>query len=190
MEDLNVRILQLPPMRVASAYGFGANPEEFAWGTLLEWARASGLLHAEPASNFFGFNNPNPSAGSLNYGYEQWMTVGPDVADGTGVTIKEFPGGLYAVARCEGLLTITDTWHRLATWCEGQPVRHGAASVAGGMLHPGCCPSPGLHLRSVPADCGIGQVLLWRRRCLTRLRIKQVNEVSGGERQRQYGPRK
>ena len=81
--------------------GFGASPEELAWGTLLEWARASGLLDAELAPHFFGFNNPNPSAGNPNYGYEQWITVGPDVADGAGVTIKEFPGGLYAVARCE-----------------------------------------------------------------------------------------
>jgi hypothetical protein len=49
MEEFGVRIVRLAPMRVASAYGFGASPEELAWGTLLEWARASGLLDAEPA---------------------------------------------------------------------------------------------------------------------------------------------
>ena len=71
------------------------------------------------APRFFGFNNPSPESDSPSYGYEQWMTVGPDVVGGAGVTIQEFAGGLYAVTRCEGLLTITDTWHRLATWCEG-----------------------------------------------------------------------
>ena len=70
---------------------------------------------------FFGFNNPSPEPDSPNYGYEQWMTVGPYVTGGAGVQIKEFAGGLYAVTRCEGLQTITDTWHWLATWCEGSP---------------------------------------------------------------------
>ena len=48
---------------------------------------------------------------------------GPDVAGGDGVDIKVFPGGLYAVTRCEGLQNITATWHRLATWCEASPHR-------------------------------------------------------------------
>jgi DNA gyrase inhibitor GyrI len=121
MEDLNVRIVRLAPMRVASAHGLGASPEGIAWQTLLDWAKTGRLLEVEPAPRFFGFNNPNPAAGSPNYGYEQWMTVSLDVAGSGGVTIKEFAGGLYAITRCEGLLTITDTWHRLATWCEGSP---------------------------------------------------------------------
>jgi DNA gyrase inhibitor GyrI len=121
MEELSVRIVRLAPMRVASAYGFGPSPEGIAWQNLLDWAKAGGLLDVAPAPRFFGFNNPSPSAGSPNYGYEQWMTVGPDVAGGAGVELKDFAGGLYAVTRCENLLTITDTWHRLATWCEGSP---------------------------------------------------------------------
>jgi DNA gyrase inhibitor GyrI len=121
MEELSVRIVQLIPMRVASAYGFGPSPELVAWATLLEWAKAGELLDVEPAPRFFGFNNPDPTPGSPNYGYEQWMTVGADVAGSGGVTIKESIGGLYAVTRCDGIQTITDTWHRLATWCEGSP---------------------------------------------------------------------
>jgi DNA gyrase inhibitor GyrI len=121
MDELSVRIVRLAPMRVASAYGFGVSPERIAWQTLLDWAKAGGLLDVAPAPRFFGFNNPNPAPDSPDYGYEQWMTVGPDVAEGAGVTFKEFAGGLYAVTRCENLLTITDTWHRLATWCEGSP---------------------------------------------------------------------
>ena len=77
MGELDVRIVKLEPMRVASAYGFGTSPEEEAWGKLLAWARAKDLLNEDV--RFFGFNNPNPSPGSPNYGYEQWMTVGQDV---------------------------------------------------------------------------------------------------------------
>ena len=49
------------------------------------------------------------------------MTVGPGVARDDEVTIKTFAGGLYAVTRGQGLQTIIETWHRLATWCEGSP---------------------------------------------------------------------
>ena len=54
MEDLNVRIVRLAPLRVASANGFGPNPEEQAWQTLLDWAKAGGLLEVEPAPRFWG----------------------------------------------------------------------------------------------------------------------------------------
>ena len=127
-EDLSVRIVRLAPMWAVSAYGFGSSPEELAWLTLLDWAKAGGLLDVEPGPRFFGFNNPNPAPGSPNYGYEQWMTIGPEIAGRAGVTIKEFAGGLYAVTRCEGLQTITDTWHRLATWCEGSPMSWGSTN--------------------------------------------------------------
>jgi effector-binding domain-containing protein len=126
MSELEVRIVRLAPMRVASAYGFGASPEEQAWRTLFAWTKPRQVLSGveggppdgAPIPRFFGFNNPSPAPGSPNYGYEQWMTVGPDVEGGEGVTIKDFPGGLYAVTRCEGLQNIEAVWHRLATWGE------------------------------------------------------------------------
>jgi DNA gyrase inhibitor GyrI len=40
-------------------------------------------------------------------------------------TVKDFPGGLYAVTRCRGTNTITDTWHRLATWVENSQYQFG-----------------------------------------------------------------
>ena len=121
MEELSVRIVRLTPMRVASAYGFGSSPEEQAWQILLDWARADGLLDVEPAPRFFGFNNPSPVPGSPNYGYEQWMTVGPDVAeqrqgDDQGVRRRAVCGHpLRELADDHRYLA------RLATWCEGSP---------------------------------------------------------------------
>jgi DNA gyrase inhibitor GyrI len=110
-------------MRVATAHGFGASPEGVAWDKLLAWATPQGLLTDRSAVRFFGFNNPNPSPGSPNYGYDQWMTVGPDKQGDDDIQILDFPGGLYAVARCEGLSTIGDVWQQLVTWCEDSPYK-------------------------------------------------------------------
>ena len=118
MSGLEVGIVRLGPMRVASAHGFGQNPEEIAWSKILAYAEAKQLLDTGEGRRFFGFNNPNPAPGSPNYGYEQWMTVGPEIEGEDDVSIKEIPSRLYAVARCEGLDTITETWRQLVIWFE------------------------------------------------------------------------
>ncbi len=116
MSEDEVRIVELEPLRVASVLAFGPQPETEAWEKLLKWARTNGLLGE--AHRFFGFNNPNPIPGSPNYGYEQWMTVGPEASPDADVEIKDFPGGLYAVLRCESLATIGEDWGRLVSWAE------------------------------------------------------------------------
>ena len=123
MSELNVRIVRLEEMRVASALGFGTSPEMLAWEKILAWGREKGLDLR--AARYFGFNNPNPSPGSPNYGYEQWITVGPKVRADEGIEIKEIPGGLYAVARCQGVDNIFPTWQRLVAWLEDSPYRYG-----------------------------------------------------------------
>ena len=121
MSDLNVRIVQMEPMRVASAHGFGTEPEPQAWEKILAFAEARGIDTGEV--RFFGFNNPNPSPGSPNYGYEQWMTVSPGVEGEGEITIKEIPARRYAVARCEGLSTIGKVWQDLVLWFEDSPYK-------------------------------------------------------------------
>lgn len=118
MEEFKVRIVRLEPMRVVSAHGFGQIPEEIAWSKILTFAESRGLLGASPSPRFFGFNNPNPSPGSPNYGYEQWMTVGSEIEAAGDVCIKEIPGRLYAVARCDSLDEIGDVWKKLVIWFE------------------------------------------------------------------------
>lgn len=134
MSKLDVRIVRLDPSRVVAAYAFGSSPEMYAWESLLSWAKSKGLLNAPTLPRFFGFKNPVPDPGSPNYGYEQWMTVAPDVtadltanvtADVTAnseVQAKEFSGGLYAVTRCR-FNEIRETWKRLAEWNEEGPYR-------------------------------------------------------------------
>lgn len=123
MSELKVRIVTLQPIRVASAHGFGESPEGQAWDKLLAWAESRGLLEDRRASRFFGFNNPDPSPGSPNYGYDQWMTVGPEVEGGDHVKIFDFAGGLYAVARCEGPSNIGEVWKQLVIWREESPYK-------------------------------------------------------------------
>lgn len=118
MNELEVRIERLEPSRVAYAYGFGSSPEEQASNTLRAWAKEKGLFDDPQAHRFFGFDNPSPSPGSPNYGYELWVTVAADVAAEGEVKIKEFAGGLYAVTRFKGLSNIGRVWKELVTWCE------------------------------------------------------------------------
>lgn len=116
MSGLEVRIVKLEPMRVASVYGFGESPEHQAWEKLMAWAGPKGLLDDLEQHRIFGFNNPDPSPGSPNYGYEFWIIVGSDVEPEGEVRVKGFSGGLYAVTRCQGVDNITRTWKQLVAW--------------------------------------------------------------------------
>jgi len=117
MSELSVRIVRLEHLRVATAHGFGSSPEELAWTKLLTWAQTQGLLEEIAAHRFFGFNHPDPSPGSPNYGYEQWMTVEATMQAGEEVEIKDFSGGLYAVTRCKGVPN-PEIWQNLVAWQE------------------------------------------------------------------------
>jgi DNA gyrase inhibitor GyrI len=123
MADLDVRIVELAPMRVASAYGFGESPETQAWEKILAFAQKNGL--GRENARFFGFNNPNPAPGSPNYGYEQWITVDQDTKPEGDVRITEFGGGLYAVTRFKDVNNIGEVWQSLVLWREDSTYRMG-----------------------------------------------------------------
>jgi DNA gyrase inhibitor GyrI len=100
MENIEVKIVQLEPMRVATAHGFGEGPEGIAWDKMTAWLKQRGMWQDGSSRRYFGFGNPSPSAASPNYGYKVWASVGPEVEPEGEVTIKDFSGGLYAVTRC------------------------------------------------------------------------------------------
>jgi DNA gyrase inhibitor GyrI len=126
MEPLDVRIVRLEPLRVASVHAFGPGPEGMAWENLVAWAGPRGLMDGSDHHRIFGFNNPSPTAGSPNYGYEFWLELqAGDPMDGP-VAIKEFEGGLYAVTRCQGVDNITPTWRQLSLWREHSTRRIGS----------------------------------------------------------------
>lgn len=109
-------------MRVASAYGFGDSPEAIAHEKMVNFLKAKGLLE-DYGTKYpsYGFNNPNPSAGSPNYGYEIWVPIEADVEPVGDIRIIDVPGGCYAVTRFEGLEKIGQVWQALVNWCENSP---------------------------------------------------------------------
>ena len=117
MQELEVRIVRLEPMRIGYTLGFGETPEVEAWNRIGGWADAEGLLDDLSKVRFFGFNNPDPSPGSPNYGYEQWITIDSEVEPSGQVQVRDFEGGLYAVTRCT-LNEIGPTWKALVLWRE------------------------------------------------------------------------
>ncbi len=121
MVNVTVHLVHLEPMRVATAYGFGENPEVLAWRTFFAWAAPKGFLDDLQARPVFGLNNPYPRPGSTKYGYEFWVKVGPEVEPDGSIRIEEFFGGLYAVTRCDVKghpETIPESWQELAAWCK------------------------------------------------------------------------
>ena len=128
MSKLDVRIIELEPLRVASVWGFGESPEAEAWAKLEAWARPKGLLDRPEQHPIYGFNNPNPSAGSPNYGYELWIVVGEEAEPEGDTRVVDFNGGLYAVTRCEvpqgDPNVIGETWKQMVNWLEESRYRH------------------------------------------------------------------
>ncbi len=126
MSKDDIRTVELPPLRVVCLNGFGDSPEGQAFEKTLAWAKAHNLL--DLPHRLFGYNNPDPTPGSPNYGYDVWMTVDASVnADGE-ARIIEFPGGLYAVLRIEVKSPGDDipaAWQRLVKWRENGPYHEG-----------------------------------------------------------------
>ena len=118
MSELQVKVIKLEPMRVVSFHGFGQEPENIAFQKLRDWAEPKGLLDDPHKRRVFGFNNPDPSPGSPNYGYEVWMEIDSEVKVEEGLTIKDFDGGLYGVARVFGVEHIGSRWGELVAWLE------------------------------------------------------------------------
>jgi effector-binding domain-containing protein len=117
----DVRIVDLPPMRVASSLGFGKEPEDQAWKQMQAFAASAGIRPGEKGGQTYGFNNPDPAPGSENYGYEIWLPVGADVEAKPPIQIKQAPGAKYAVTRCTGLSNIGRVWKELDAWFEDSP---------------------------------------------------------------------
>lgn len=96
---MDIRIVYLPPVTVAASHYIGVNPEETANGRLADFINMKNLPTVKPDFRIYGFNNPNPSEGQEEYGYETWATIPDDMEVTDGLEKKTFAGGLYA-AHC------------------------------------------------------------------------------------------
>ena len=122
MNEIEVRLETLPPMRVISAYGFGSSPESVAGEKMTAFLRSKGLLEGYGTIiPHYGFNNPSPSSGSPNYGYEIWVAVPSELEPEGDLKVVMFEGGLYAVTHFENLENIGMVWGELVQWRERSP---------------------------------------------------------------------
>jgi DNA-binding transcriptional ArsR family regulator len=135
VKEFKAKIVKLEPMRVASVRAMSTTPEHDAWEKMRAWAEPRGLLEDLEKHPVFGFNNPDPSPGRAEYGYEFWIRVGPDVQPAGDVEIKTFQGGLYAVTTCklkeeleseffkkEGYL---ESWKNIVDWVKASTYKPG-----------------------------------------------------------------
>ncbi len=113
--NLNVRIIMLPPFTVASNHVIGHDPEETVGEPVDKFIRDTRLYEIKPDSRYFGFNHPNP--GILEegiHGYEVWVTIPDDMEVPEPLVKKKFEGGLFAA------LTIKfpefQFWGELENW--------------------------------------------------------------------------
>lgn len=129
MKKIEVSMVELAPMKVLSFLGYGESPESIAWEKTHQWMKKNEKELFTKKLRIFGFNNPCPSAGSKNYGYEFWISGIEDylknVKDSTqdSPLVKEFPGGFYATCPMQTSTgeEIPSWWAALNAWCETSP---------------------------------------------------------------------
>jgi DNA gyrase inhibitor GyrI len=123
--QLDVKIVHLPPIRVACVNGYGSGPEAIAFDKMRAYVKTTGLDQDGQEHRIFGYNNPNPAPGSPNYGYDVWITVDETVQTQGEVKVFEFPGGLYAVLRIQPKEgdDIFNNWQNLVAWRERSQYR-------------------------------------------------------------------
>ena len=92
---MTIEVKEVSAAKAARFHAFSSSPEEEAWKAMEAWAGPKGYLREGSPATIYGYNNPNPSAGSPNYGYE-FIVVADDLSGATEVI--DFPGGKYAVA--------------------------------------------------------------------------------------------
>jgi hypothetical protein len=122
---MNVEIVELPPMSMVTSYGFGKEPENIASLKIHDIAESLNLKIGQDGVTTYGFNHPDPSPGSPNYGYELWLPLPQEINPVCGFRIVNFSGGLYAVTQFKGLLNIGYVWGQLAKWREKSRYHHG-----------------------------------------------------------------
>jgi DNA gyrase inhibitor GyrI/DNA-binding transcriptional ArsR family regulator len=119
-KKIDIRIVKLESMRVASAHAIGKSPEPIAHEKLMRWAEKKGFFEGTQEEHpVFGFNNPDPSSDKEEYGYEFWIRVGSEIQSEDEIKVKDFEGGLYAVTTTKLISNdenMIPAWKQLADW--------------------------------------------------------------------------
>ncbi|MDA3852084.1 MAG: effector binding domain-containing protein [Spirochaetaceae bacterium] len=123
---MNVEIKELPQATQMAFQAFGVEPESQAWQKLEQWVKEKNFP-LEENSEIYGFNNPDPTAGNQQYGYEFRLTLPEDFKAAAKDEIINYPGGKYSTASFV-LKTgeeIPKAWAILSDWFESSEYKKG-----------------------------------------------------------------
>ena len=82
-------------------------------------------MDEKSGTKIFGFNNPNPTPGKEEYGYEVWITVnGMDDTGDDRIKIKKFAGGKYALLSTN-VKEVGDAWKKFGEWVKESEYDYG-----------------------------------------------------------------
>ena len=110
----NVRIMELPPMTVATYCALSETPEVDC-AEVFDKFVLDNNLHKRSGYRYFGFNNPDPFEDSPIYGYELWVTIPEDFELPAPFVKKQFDGGMYASISAQ-MNEIGERWKSLYEW--------------------------------------------------------------------------
>jgi hypothetical protein len=110
----NVRIVELPPMAVATHCVLSETPE-IDCAKVFDKFVLDNNLHKRSGYSYFGFNNPDPSEDRPIYWYELWVTIPEDFELPTPFVKKQFDGGMYASISAQ-MNEVGERWESLYEW--------------------------------------------------------------------------
>lgn len=116
-DKIKIRLERLKTLRATYFHALSDNPEEEAWKKAEKWASQKGLLNDKSTLRIFG-RNTYPTENPEPHGYGFFLTIPPDIKVEKEILIRLIAGGLYAVARCEGLEQMGVVWPELWKWVE------------------------------------------------------------------------
>jgi len=136
MHKFPVEIKSLPTMKVASVRAISQTPENDAKAILDKYIKKHNLMDDPESHPIFGFNNPDPTPGHKEYGYEFWIKIDSIAETEADVIIKEIPSALYVVKECNlfdesnseffkahGFL---ESWSQLSQWVKESDYQEGS----------------------------------------------------------------
>ncbi|MCE7746100.1 MAG: ArsR family transcriptional regulator [Candidatus Heimdallarchaeota archaeon] len=124
-DELEVQFIRLLPMRVVSFQAVSETPENDAWKKLREWAEPKEYFDDLDKNPIYGFNNPDPSPGKKEYGYEFWLVVDQDFTSDE-VTVKDVPESFNVVTRCnveDPARDIGEAWKKILQWIKKHKIK-------------------------------------------------------------------
>ena len=122
MDKLDIRIIKLAPMHVASFQASGVTAERDAFKKLFAWAQPKGLLNDLAKNSLFGFASHEFIEDKKGTGYKFWIKIPDNIEPEPDINVEDSDGGLYLVMSSLAVgnigLTTAPNWLKLRRWAQ------------------------------------------------------------------------